>query len=189
MRTWNERAGEVVQMCLQTSDQPGVTLSSELAAVSRKTAALVPSIGSSAAAEALTGDDAEFWGEAIGYLFSAAIRRCIPKKAPVGEPLEIDTGTNKFKFSVPPGTADQLPLEQVWTDTAWESISLVSAVSANRATLLATSLFAATGPTRAREEQGRYRTFNPLFNVMDDLMRTEAIFITHEHAWAFWNTL
>lgn len=191
MAEWNDRANQVVQMCLQTDPTtlPNVTVGDELAAISRKTAALVPQIGSSAVADALSGDDAEFWGEAIGYLFSAAIRRWIPKKVPVGEPLEIDTGTNKFKFAVPPGTIHQLPMEEVWTDIAWESIGLVSSVLAALVAIRATPLFVATGPVRAREEQGRFRTFNPLYNMMEDLIRTEAIFLQNEAAWEFWNII
>lgn len=189
LRLWSERAGQVVQMCLQTEKIPNADITAELDSVSRRTAALVPQIGSSAAADALTGDDAAFWGEAIGYLFSAAIRRCIPKRVPIGEPLDLDTGTNKFKFSVPPGQIGLKAVEEVWIDTAWENIALVSSIQTNRAGLLATSLFTAAGPTRAREAQGRYRTFNPLYNLMDDLVRTEAIFLINEAAWTLWNII
>jgi hypothetical protein len=189
MALWDGRAIQVVKLCLHTEDPADAALSTELAAVSRRTAAQVLQIGSSATADALTGDDAAFWGEGMGYLFSAAIRRCLPKGVPLGEPLAIDTGTNKFEFTAPPGMVGQLPVEQVWIDAAWDSIALVGVVRAALIAMRATPLFVATGPTRTREAQGRFRTFNPLFNVMDDLLRTEAIFLQNEAAWALWNIL
>lgn len=188
--TWQTRATQVVALCLQidpnTPVVPNATLSTELAAVSRKLAATFPCIGSSAVADALTGDDAAFWGEGVGYTFAAAIRRCIAKKIPTGEVLEIKIDTTDFKFAAPPAMMGAKTTEEAWTDLAWESLRFVSCIALGLADLRAVSWFAAAGPRSALEAKGRYTTFNPLFNVMQDLLRTEQVFIQNESAWALW---
>ncbi len=193
--SWRLRAVEVVRLCLQLKapenelapEIANADVITELNAVSRRMAAGFPCIGNSSGADALTGDDALFWGEGVGYLFCAGVRRILPKKAPTGEPLMIKLGNNQFEFAAPPASLNSQSLEEVWGETAWQSLRYVSCIAQGLAASRAVNLFQAAGRRSALEAQGRFTTFNPLFNVMQDMLRVEAIFIQNEAAWALWD--
>jgi len=183
---WQARAVSTVRLCLQLKTIPNADLIDELKSVSRVLSANVREVAASAVADALTGDDASFWGEAVGFLFSAGVRIILPKQVPRGEIIALKTDQGEAEFSAPAATEGGRPIEKVWVDAAYDRIVCMSAVQANLTVYRAFSFCQAAGRRSDNEAQGRYLTSNLLFNQVMDLVQQEHLYINNNLLWSYY---
>lgn len=177
MTAWYSTAPFVALSRLQRSPEElqglNVDLHTELRSVSLRLSRDFLPVGTSAAADALTGDDAAFWGEAVGLLTAARLLPVLGVALSARDIVLDKQGPIETRYApVTPASLDS-NLQELWADEAWDRVQQIVAIATARMAYLAgIAIYDAQGPRRVAIAAGYPgRSYNPLYTVLSDMAK------------------